>query len=54
MFGKRQANSAALQAPEAVKKDPPKTIEPAAQAVVEHRDTSEEYYETKRNKKNSC
>ena len=49
MFGKRQANSAALQAPEAVKvkKDPPKTMEPTAPAVVEHRDTSEEYYETK-------
>ncbi len=47
MFGKRQANSAALQAPEAVKKDVPKKVDPVAQASVEHRDTSEEYYETK-------
>ena len=47
MFGKRQANSAALQTPEAVKKDVPKKVDPVAQSPVEHRDTSEEYYETK-------
>ena len=49
MFGKRQANSAALQTPEAIKKEQAKPAPevPASAPQMDRREASEEYYETK-------